>query len=265
MTRENICKFNAYRSSDLICTDFVCESNGAQSAPKRSHGYSVNIVVAGRGTFITNGISHKISEGTLFFVCRDAEFSVIPEGKLEYIYVNFDGRRASEYIQRLKINDVSCTFDGNSDLIPFWQECERLAEAGNIDIVCEAAVLFSLAKLKPDEKTRNDVVGRMITLTHESFTDPELSLSSLADAIGYDSKYVSSLFKKRTGIAYTSFLRDLRLKHSVFLMEQGVTNVKNVAFLSGFDDPLYFSKVFTSSMGVPPKTYIKNLQKQPKN
>ena len=122
-------------------------------------------------------------------------------------------------------------------------------------------MLYSLAKLKPKKTEQSDAVGQMITLTQERFTDPSLSLSTLADAIGYDSKYVSSLFKRRTGIAYTHFLRDLRIKHAVFLMEEGVANVKNVALLSGFEDPLYFSKVFTASEGVSPKVYIQNIEK----
>ena len=122
-------------------------------------------------------------------------------------------------------------------------------------------MLYSLAKLKPKKTEQSDAVGLMITLTQERFTDPSLSLSTLADAIGYDSKYVSSLFKRRTGIAYTHFLRDLRIKHAVFLMEEGVANVKNVALLSGFEDPLYFSKVFTASEGISPKVYIQNIEK----
>jgi AraC-like DNA-binding protein len=44
-------------------------------------------------------------------------------------------------------------------------------------------------------------------------------------------------------------------------MEEGVANVKNVALLSGFEDPLYFSKVFTASEGISPKVYIQNIEK----
>ena len=65
MSQENICKFNFHRSSDLICTNFVRETSGTQSEPKRARGYSVDIVVGGRGWFVTNGIRYEISEGTL--------------------------------------------------------------------------------------------------------------------------------------------------------------------------------------------------------
>jgi transcriptional regulator GlxA family with amidase domain len=39
-------------------------------------------------------------------------------------------------------------------------------------------------------------------------------------------------------------------------MEEGLVSVKNIAILSGFHDPLYFSKVFTESEGISPKNYI---------
>ena len=55
------------------------------------------------------------------------------------------------------------------------------------------------------------------------------------------------------------YLREIRIRHAVFLMEQGVVSVNNVALLSGFGDALYFSKVFSDVMEISPKIYIKNL------
>ena len=100
------------------------------------------------------------------------------------------------------------------------------------------------------------MVSRVIALTAEHFTSPTLSLSSISDEIGYHEKYVSSRFKKEMGISFVQYLRNIRIDHSVFLMEQGVVSVKNVALLSGFSDSLYFSKVFKEIKGVSPKDYI---------
>ena len=43
---------------------------------------------------------------------------------------------------------------------------------------------------------------------------------------------------------------------AVFLMDQGVTAIKNVALLSGYKDPLYFSNVFKKAVGLTPSEYI---------
>lgn len=57
-------------------------------------------------------------------------------------------------------------------------------------------------------------------------------------------------------------MKNLRINHAVFLMEQGITSVKNIAFLSGYKDPLYFSGVFKKTLGLSPSEYLaQTLQK----
>ena len=51
----------------------------------------------------------------------------------------------------------------------------------------------------------------------------------------------------------------MRLKFAVSLFDNGIDSVKNVALLSGFSDPLYFSTTFKKIMGKTPKEYKLNL------
>lgn len=147
-------------------------------------------------------------------------------------------------------------------MVPFWRECLAQAEEGNIDLLCESVLLYSLARLRPAKNANDDVLSRIVTLTQDRFTEAGLSLSGIAAEVGYDPKYLSALFKKKKGISYTQYLRDMRLRHAVFLMEEGIVSVKNIALLSGFQDPLYFSKVFTEAEGISPKAYISRLAKE---
>jgi AraC-like DNA-binding protein len=71
------------------------------------------------------------------------------------------------------------------------------------------------------------------------------------------------VFREKMGVLYSEYLRSLRLKHAVLLMDHGIDSVKNVALLSGFNDPLYFSTVFRKSTGVSPKEYMAKLQDSP--
>ena len=57
------------------------------------------------------------------------------------------------------------------------------------------------------------------------------------------------------GMGYSEYLKNYRIKYAVTLLEHGIDSVKSVAFLSGFSDPLYFSKVFKNSIGISPKDY----------
>lgn len=263
MKRDNICKFNPYRSSDLICLNFIKECNDAQNYIHSAEHYSIHLVLDGKGMFVCDGVEHEIEKGTLFFVCEGNKFSIgaYNDESLEYCYICFHGRRANELIFRFNILDNN-VFHGYNDIIPFWKECHKLAEKANIDVLCESVILYSLSKLNPDKKENCDVLSKVLELTQKNFTDPDLSISAIADMLGYNEKYLSTLFKKKKGVAYTQYLREQRIKHAIFLMEQGVESVKNVSLLSGFRDALYFSKIFTTSVGMPPKEYIKLMQSE---
>ena len=257
---ENVCKFSLNRSSDLICESFVYETGDARSETSRASSHFVGIVARGKGQLEVNGFSYEIGEGTLFFIPSGLDFSINSSHELKYFYVCFRGRRADELIERFLINEANCVFEGYGELLPIWQNAQNRADEGKIDILCEAVLLYSLGPLEPAKTRASDVVSSIVAITQKSFTDPSLSISTIAKALGYDAKYLSSIFKKKRGVAYTTYLRDLRIRRAVFLIEQGLVSVKNIASLSGFSDALYFSKVFAAATGRSPSAYISEIE-----
>lgn len=260
MESNNICKFNINRSSDLVCTDFVYETeNGLIKNGKRDK-YLLGLIIRGQGELVKGDKTYALEEGYLFIIQKDEVFRI--EGSnLEYCYVTFYGRRADELYERSGATAESFVFEGYSHSCDFWLDCLHKADDGNVDLMAEAVLLYSFACLRPPKKKHSDLLGKMLTITDEQFTNADFCLSSLAANLGYDAKYLSFLFKRKKGVAFTSYLRDVRMKHALFLMEQGVVSVKNIAILTGFGDALYFSKIFKQQMGVSPKEYIENLNK----
>ena len=57
-------------------------------------------------------------------------------------------------------------------------------------------------------------------------------------------------------VNYSEYLRSIRMKYAISLFELGISSVKNVALLSGYSDPLYFSNSFKKTVGISPKDYI---------
>ena len=254
----NICKFNPNASSDLTCTCFVREGTDAQNEPRLWSDYALHLVLGGCGQLVVNGRRHPLEKGDLFFTVQ-GDTAAIERGDMEYAYIRFQGRRSVEIAERLDIGEGNRVFSGHEALISFWSNCLSRATADNLDFLSEAVLLYSLAELSPRRKEVSDVIARVVRITGESFSDPTLSLSSVAAEVGYHDKYISALFKRQKGVTYTQYLRELRLRHAVFLIEQGVVSVKNVAILSGFGDALYFSKVFKEVKGISPKELIRRV------
>ena len=49
----------------------------------------------------------------------------------------------------------------------------------------------------------------------------------------------------------------MRIKRAKQLMESGEYNVSSVAYMTGFNDPKYFSKCFKKQFGMSPSEYGK--------
>ncbi len=63
--------------------------------------------------------------------------------------------------------------------------------------------------------------------------------------------------KKLTGQAPNDFMRMIRLKRAVQLLEQNELTISQVSYMVGFNDPNYFGKCFRKFYGDTPSNYIK--------
>lgn len=85
-----------------------------------------------------------------------------------------------------------------------------------------------------------------------------ISRTDLASRFGLTPEYLSTIFKKETGVAPFEFIQRKRiLKAYSLIVEEGVP-IKKAATMSGFSDQFYFSKVFKKIMGVSPSRYLPN-------
>jgi two-component system response regulator YesN len=140
-------------------------------------------------------------------------------------------------------------------MIPLWRESLSLASRETIDLAAESILLHTLSRMKNEAVTHGGTVREMLEITEANFNDPALSIAYLSERLSYHPKYLSHIFKKEMGVGYSEYLRDLRINYARTLLDHGLDSVKNVALLSGFSDPLYFSNVFKKVTGVSPKEY----------
>ena len=266
MRNENICKFITSRNTEQLQTvNFIYEQHAPRMGQMRSQNVNVLYLAAeGEGLYRCGNEVRKITAGTVFFSFADIPFCIENTAQLKYYYIAFYGGRAGDLFQRFGITPRHAVFKGYEGLIPFWQESLIRAKEENIDILSESVLLYTFSRLEKPEKQRLDLISTILTYLEAHFTEPDLTLAAIAQLVGYNAKYLSHFFKKEFGMGFAEYLRLLRINHAVILLENGVTSVKNVAALSGFTDPLYFSRVFTAAIGIPPKEYRKGMAKERK-
>jgi len=261
---RNICKFVSPKDQgQLITTHFIYERNTPyMNETGLLDTHVLYLVCNGSGFFHTSGKCWPISVGTVFFSFADTPFFFDAGQDLEFFYISFHGSRAEELFRRFGITPATCIFEGFEGLLPHWQDNIVRANDENADLLSESLLYYTFSRLKKNTQSGSDLVTFVLSYLDDHFTESTLSLTEVADAAGYHKKYLSSTFKKQFGMGLSEYLRVLRIRYAVVLMENGVTSVKNVAALSGFSDPLYFSKVFTEMIGTSPSQYQKGGKQQ---
>ena len=263
MYNKNICKFVPHINMEHITTsNFVYERNVPPVYTMIQSNYHVMyLVVDGTGTVTFDNVEKQVKSGTIFFAFADCKFVIKNTGNLEFMYITFGGHRTDKLFERFGINHSCFSIDGFKELIPLWKNCLGKANENNLDLISESMVLYTFSQMStmgenPERKLINDI----LQYVEKNFSDVSLSLESTAKSLGYNEKYISRIFKRSIGITFSEYLKNTRIQHATFLMEQGITSVKNVAFLSGYKDSLYFSNVFKKTVGTAPSEFIKNIK-----
>ena len=258
MKTNSICKFPPYEPSNtLSVSSFVLETNTETMQKKEVLTRDRMILVEqGAGEFLFDDVPHSFSRGTLIFGFEGERFSLLSGEGVQYLYIDFSGARAKSLCRRFYIYPHSRKKEGCNAFVPFCKECLLSTKQENIDIAAESILLYIFSRLSAHTAAQNATVQRIIDMTEEHFRDPKLSLEQIAKKIGYNPKYLSHYFKKMMNVSYSEYLRLFRFKYAISLFELGISSVKNVALLSGFSDPLYFSNAFKKAIGISPKDFI---------
>jgi AraC-like DNA-binding protein len=263
MPVKNICKFIQTPISDKLMThSFVFETDHeAMQRRLKLTTHKVILISEGSGSFFFDGESKEFNKGYLLFAFSGEEAYILPRERCECMYITFDGIRADTLFARFGIGHTRRVFRDFEGAIHFWRECVTRADDNTVDIAAESVLLYTFSRFAPRVQEQDDVISRVESYLDRNFSDQSLSLATLAAAVGYSEKYISHLFKVERGIGINEYLRTLRINHALFLFDHGVDSVKNVALLSGFSDPLYFSSVFKKETGRSPKEYKEDIRR----
>jgi AraC-like DNA-binding protein len=85
--------------------------------------------------------------------------------------------------------------------------------------------------------------------------DKQLRLVALANLAGFTPSYFNVLFRQETGYSCMDYLTKLRIHQACQWLDTTDWPVKTIAARLGYDDPFYFSRVFSSVHGMSPKEY----------
>jgi two-component system response regulator YesN len=103
-------------------------------------------------------------------------------------------------------------------------------------------------------QSEQSLIGKVNHYIAEHYSE-DLSIKSLALAHFVNPNYLSSLFAKRNGVPFTSYINNLRIEKSKTLLLETARTINDIAQAAGFSDYFYFNKVFKKLTGTTPAKF----------
>jgi AraC-like DNA-binding protein len=108
-----------------------------------------------------------------------------------------------------------------------------------------------------EKNSDNSIVQKILDYIDSNFANCDMSLKYLSVHFHISEKYLSTLFKEKTGTNFSKYLEDLRLACAETLMMQTNQTMNEIAKKSGYLTPSTFYKAFKRKYGVTPSNYHK--------
>lgn len=93
----------------------------------------------------------------------------------------------------------------------------------------------------------------------------KVSVDNYAESLHISTNWFIRNFKLYMKISPAQYILSLRMVNAQSLLENTEYNIGEIAEIVGYDNPLYFSRVFKKEYGVSPAQYRKNLEESIEN
>jgi two-component system response regulator YesN len=146
------------------------------------------------------------------------------------------------------------------DVLPDLEQIETvLLQIQTIEqLKSHAQTILGRALEFRDNQTSNLHAGVILQAKEfidQHYTDPDISLSSVANCVGHSPCHFSTVFGEESGQTFKAYLTETRIKRAKELLRTTSLRSSEIAEQVGFNDPHYFSLVFRKSTGLSPKEF----------
>ena len=115
-------------------------------------------------------------------------------------------------------------------------------------------------KVGPDEIAFNnkddyDFVKATLDWLEKNFDNPSLKIEDMASQSGLSRTSFYNQLKALTGQSPKEFVSEFRMKKAYMYLDSSNMTISEIAYKTGFNDPVYFARLFKQRTGMTPKAY----------
>ena len=115
------------------------------------------------------------------------------------------------------------------------------------------------------ESSEVKLLSKIVKYIDEKLNNPELSVEELSKHVGMSRGSLYHKLLEITGLTPIEYIRSIKLERAVELLEKSDYNVAQIAYMTGFGTPSYFSRLFKAQFKMLPSEYINAKRKEKRN
>ncbi len=238
---------------------------------KRTFDLNVLIIVTEGTLYITsNNVPYTVHAGqSILLRAGEEHYGTIPtKGKLSYLWVHFYAETDFSVVDKLEGKFAWC-FPEYFKLVDFGRAVQlfnilmniSFDESSKTQLMTDYTLKLLLLEItrQADEQNVNNIPGNIVSAMAwiKNHYYRHFDVTELADYIGYNADYLSTVFKKHTGFSVIQYTNKIRIKAAKIFLSDFGTSVKETAYSCGFTDDKYFIRVFKQYEGITPSEYRK--------
>ncbi|MGN0057161.1 MAG: AraC family transcriptional regulator [Phocaeicola plebeius] len=227
--------------------------------------------VAGRGWYQLDGKAEQMLETHHFILLPpDTPYRFWADDNRPWsiYWVHFEGTLAKDFLQypvmprailpnnKSRLQDRLQLFEAIYDSFSMAFTREYMIHAS----MCLYAFLSSFLHVEayrhcklPDHA--DESFGAKVVHYMQENISSNLTLEDLAHNFRYSPSHFSALFQKETGYSPINYYIQLKIRKACEYMETSPLKLYEIAEKVGFDEPSYFTRIFTKIIGMSPSEY----------
>lgn len=226
--------------------------------------YALHYVIRGQGTLETGGRVFRLGEGESFIIFPQKEIYYYPDAydPWEYVWVEFSGADAGRLLELTQLSEVQPVLTKAPETL---QPLFHLAWNAGVSpwemLRADARLRLLLSyymEYYPKEPQVNtkDYVWLARKYIEQNYWKPALTVTEIVKAVNLERSYLFRRFKGATGKSVLEYITSCRIRRACELLKTSGLPIQSVAYSVGYNDPLYFSKVFKKATSLTPSAYM---------
>jgi len=244
-----------YRSGE-ITPIYIDRYNGPRVNPNmdfHSH-WEFLIVFKGKGRIEGLDSSYELKEAYACLVPPNTKHAELSDEPMDALWIGLRGSLLSQ------LNNNTIQISSGDEIIKYaeqlWLRSMNQYEmiGPELDGITQALVGASIKLTTLNKNTSYGYIEDTLLYISKNYMK-DLTIGLLSSRIGYSESYFYRSFKANTGLTPVEYITNVRIQTASQLLKNSSLSIKEISRMVGYNDPLYFSRLFKGITTYNPTEY----------